>query len=409
VRARWLSVAALAAVLPMVAGCGGVGVSGASEATGNQLAIYSSLPLQGPSAAISQETVNGERLALSRAGGRIGPFKVGYVSLDDANPKSGRLDPGATATDAKTAAQDTSTIAYLGEYNSSATAVSLPLINAAGILQVSPGSPYIGLTSSLDAGQDEPERFYPSGKRNFGRLQLGDQAQAAAQVKLMRALAVRKLYVIDDQDPFEVPLAQIVAGDAERAGIAVLAHDSILTTPGSVFAGAVEKVVGSGAEAVFFAGGGGAGTVALWRALHAADPHLLQLGSSALADEAFTSAIGPAEASTYLTTPLLAPGEYPPAAARVLADYRRRFGGQPGPHALYGFEAMSVVLEAIRQAGARGNDRQTVIDRFFQTANRDSVLGRYSVQASGETTLSRYGVDRIANGRAVFYRSIDIR
>jgi branched-chain amino acid transport system substrate-binding protein len=283
------------------------------------------------------------------------------------------------------------------------------LINAAGILQVSPGSPYVGLTSSLDAGQDEPQRFYPSGKRNFGRLQLGDQAQAAAQVKLMRALSVRKLYVIDDQDPFQVPLAQIVAADAERAGIAVVAHDSILTTPGSVFTGEVEKVVRSGAGAVFFAGVGGAGTVALWRALHGADPHLLKLGPSTLTDEAFTSAIGPAGASTYLTTPVLAPRDYPPAATRVLADYRRRFGGQPGPYALYGFEAMSAVLEAIRQAGSRGNDRQTVIDRFFATANHDSVLGRYSVQADGETTLPRYGVDRIANGRAVFYRSIATR
>ena len=31
------------------------------------------------------------------------------------------------------------------------------------------------------------------------------------------------------EDPFEVPLAQIVAGDAERAGITVAAHDSIST------------------------------------------------------------------------------------------------------------------------------------------------------------------------------------
>ena len=236
-RARWLSLAALAAVLPAVAGCGGVGVSGASDDLSNQLAVYSSLPLQGPAAATSEELVNGERLALSQQGGRIGRFKVGYVSLDDANPKTGELDPGATSTDAKTAAQDTSTIAYLGEYSSAATAVSLPLINAAGILQVSPGSPYVGLTSSLDAGQDEPERFYPSGKRNFARLQLGDPAQATAQVKLMGALAVHKLYVLDDQDPFEMPLAQIVATDAERAGIAVAAHDSIVTTPGSVFTG----------------------------------------------------------------------------------------------------------------------------------------------------------------------------
>jgi branched-chain amino acid transport system substrate-binding protein len=69
---------------------------------------------------------------------------------------------------------------------------------------------------------------------------------------------------------------------------------------------------------------------------------------------------------------------------------------------------MSVVLDAIRRAGPRGNDRQAVIDSFFQTHNRDSVLGRYSMQADGETTLSRYGVDRIVDGRPQFYRAIDI-
>ncbi len=99
-------------------------------------------------AGISAEIVDGEKLALAQAGGHVGPFSVGYVSLDDADPNSGKLDPGATASDAKMAAQDTTTIAYLGEYESAATAVSLPLINAAGILQLSPASPYVGLTST---------------------------------------------------------------------------------------------------------------------------------------------------------------------------------------------------------------------------------------------------------------------
>jgi branched-chain amino acid transport system substrate-binding protein len=148
---------------------------------GNQLTVYSSLPLQGPSGPSSQQIVNGEKLALSEVGGRIGPFKISYLSMDDSNTSTGEWNPGITATNAKTAAEDTTTIAYLGDYNSGATAVSLPLINASGILQISPASPYVGLTSSLDAGQDEPERFYPSGKRTFGRLQPGDPAQAEAR------------------------------------------------------------------------------------------------------------------------------------------------------------------------------------------------------------------------------------
>jgi branched-chain amino acid transport system substrate-binding protein len=415
VRSRWLGPLAAGALVVAalgVAGCGGVGVSGASSAVGNQLTIYSSLPLQGPSGPNSQQIVNGEKLALSEAGGRIGPFKVSYVSMDDSSPTTGEWNPGVTATNAKTAAEDTTTIAYLGDYNSGATAVSLPLINAAGILQISPASPYVGLTSSLDAGQDEPERFYPSGKRTFGRLQPGDPAQAEAQAQLMKTLGVKRLYVLDDQGPFEIPLAALVAGDAEQAGIAVAAHDSLdmtHTTVGTSFGSEVAKVAESSAQAVFFAGGTGAGTVALWRQLHSADPKLLLLGSSDMVNSSFTSEIGGAAASTYLTTPILPAGEYPRAAAGVLATYRRRFGGEGGAYALYGYEAMSVALLAIREAGPRGNDRQTVIDRFFATKNRESVLGRYSIEADGETTLSPYGVDKVENGRAVFYKVLNVR
>jgi branched-chain amino acid transport system substrate-binding protein len=411
VSARWPGSAALvaaAAAALVASGCAGVGASGASEATGNQLAIYSSLPLQGPSAAVSAQIVGGEKLALAQAGGHIGPFKIGYVSLDDANPTNGEPSPIATAADAKTAAQDTSTIAYLGDLGSASTALSLPLINAAGILQVSPASPYVGLTSSLDAGQDEPERFYPTARRNFGRLQPGDQVQAAAQVQLMRSLAVHRVYVIDDQDPFEVPLATIAAADARSAGITVLAHDSIATAAGSAYAGEVEKVQRSGADAVLFAGGGGPGAVALWRALHAGSPRLLLLGSSAMVSESFTSQIGDAGARTYLTTPVLASSMYPPAAQRVLRDYRRSFGGEGGPWALYGYEAMSVVLAAIRTAGSHGNNRQRVIEDFFATRGRDSVLGRYSITPAGETTLARYGVDRVLAGKPVFLRAFNL-
>ena len=399
---------ALAALSCALAGCGGVGVSGASDVAVNPLAVYSSLPLHGPSGAISQQIVNGEKLALAEAQGHAGRFKVGFVSLDDSNPASGRWDPGVTATNAKIAAQDTSTIAYLGEYNSAATAVSLPLINAAGILQLSPASPYVGLTSSLDAGQDEPERFYPSATRTFARLQPGDLVQAVAQARLMRSLGVRSVYVLDDQDPFEIPLSQLVARDAERVGIVIAGHDSLATNAGTVFAGEVEKIVRSGAQAVFLAGGTGAGTAALWRQLHNADPGLWLLGSNTLIHPSFTAHLGSAAARTLLSTPVLAPGLYPASAQRVLNDYRRLFGGEAGPEALYGYEAMSVVLDAIRRAGSAGGNRHTVIDRLFAVRGRDSVLGRYSMQANGDTTLSRFGVDRVVTGRPVFDRAIGI-
>jgi branched-chain amino acid transport system substrate-binding protein len=211
--------------------------------------------------------------------------------------------------------------------------------------------------------------------------------------------------VIDDQDPFQVPLAQIVAADATRAGIQVQGNDGIDTSPGAELSGEVHKVAHSGAQAVFFSGGTSPGVVSLWRQLHAADPQLLLLGPNTMLNAAFASQIGSAAASTYITTPILPDSAYPVSAQHVFADYRTRFHETPTAEALYGYEAMSVVLQAIRDAGPKGNDRQQVIDRFLGTRDRDSVLGRYSIQPSGDSTLSNYGVQRIVGGRLVFWRS----
>jgi branched-chain amino acid transport system substrate-binding protein len=403
VRARWLPLAALA-LLP--AGCGGVSVSTAEPVQGHNLTIYSSMPLHGPDAPAATQIVNGEKLALADAGGQVGRFRISYYSLDNSNAVSGRWEPGLTATNAKLAAQDNDAIAYLGDYDSGATAVSLPLINGAGILQVSPGSPYVGLTSSLYAGQDEPARFYPSGKVTFGRLLPGDPVEAAAQVALMRSSGIHRVYVLSSEDPFYVPLAQLMIGDAERAGISVAAYDRLPIGSAGEFTSEAEKVAASGAQAVVFSGAPEPGALSLWRALHHADPSLRLIGSHQLASAAFTSQIGGAARETLLTTPWLAPALYPPPAAAVLRQYEARFHELARPYALAGYEAMSVTLQAIREAGRHGNSREAVIDHFLATRNRASVLGRYSIEPNGETTLTSYGVDHVVGGRPVFLRTL---
>ncbi len=224
----------------------------------------------------------------------------------------------------------------------------------------------------------------------------------------MGLLHLGSVYVIDDLDPFDAPLAAILAEDAKRAGIQVLGEDQIDTTAGIEFAGEVHKVLESGARAVFFSGLPNSGAVALWQQLHAADPHLRLLGPSGLAEPSFAAQIGSAAALTYLSTPLLPLSLYLPPAQRVLAEYRRRFHRTPGPYALYGYEAMSAVLLAIHRAGRHGDDRETVIHKFFAIRDRDSVLGRYSVLPDGDTTLSRYAVDRVRHGRLVFYRAVEL-
>ena len=406
--ARWLGLAAVVAALPILSGCAAGTAPDTAEATGGSLTVYSSLPLHGPGAQVSQQVVNGEKLALAQAGAKAGPYKIAYVSLDDTDPKTGVWTPGITAGNAKRAAQDPSTIAYLGDFDSAATAISLPLINGAGILQVSPASPYVGLTSSQDAGQDEPGRFYPSGLQTFGRVIPGDLGEAQAQVELMRSLGVHSVYVLDDLDPFASALATIVAGKAQAAGIHVPAHESVSMTPESSFEKLVETISASGADAVFMAGEGNASSARLWRELHRADPSLKLLGTSAMTRGPFASHLGPAATATYLTTPLLSSASYPAQAQSVLEAYRREFGSSAGPWALDGYAAMRMVLDAIDSAGNKATDRRTVIARLLGASPQDSVLGPLAIHSDGESSLSDYGVDTVSNGAPKFLRALPL-
>src|SRR5919108_229630 len=147
---------------------------------GSTLTIYSSLPLQGDSRPQSEDVVAGEKLALEEAGGKVGNFTIKYVSLDDATAAAGKWDPAQTSSDARKAAQDKSTIAYLGEFNSGASAISIPILNEANVLQISPSNTYVGLTRAEGADKGEPDKYYPAGKRTYGRVVPADHIQAEA-------------------------------------------------------------------------------------------------------------------------------------------------------------------------------------------------------------------------------------
>src|SRR3954451_15221200 len=110
--------------------------------------LYSSLPLQGASKDQTAAMVNGIRLAMSEAGNKAGSTNIKYTSLDDSTAQAGNWDPGQTAQNARKAAQDSKAVGYIGEFNSGASAISIPILNQAGIPQVSPANTYVGLTTN---------------------------------------------------------------------------------------------------------------------------------------------------------------------------------------------------------------------------------------------------------------------
>src|SRR4051794_30745632 len=253
-KARALSGAAFASLALLGGGCGSDdNKSGGGSSKSTSLTIYSSLPLQGDNRVQSQSVVNGERLALQEAGGKIGKFSIKYVSLDDSTAATGKWEPGAVSSNGRKASQDKSTIAYLGEFNSGASAISIPILNEAGILQISPSNTYVGLTRSEGAEKGEPDKYYPSGARTFGRVVPADHIQAAAQVSYMKDQGCKTVYILNDKEVYGKGIADQVQNLGGQQGLKIAGNDGI-DTKAANFRALAGKIKGAGADCFFFGG-----------------------------------------------------------------------------------------------------------------------------------------------------------
>src|SRR5215472_3806947 len=178
-----LALVALAAAACSSSGSGSSTSTGSSSSSGGTVDFYSSLPMQGASSAQTIPLVNGIKLALAQAGGKAGQWTVKYTVLDDSTAAAGKWDPGQTAANARLVASDPKAVYYMGEFNSGASQVSIPILNQAGVPQVSPANTYVGLTTNLPgSAPGEPQKYYPTGKRTYLRIVPIDSIQAAADL-----------------------------------------------------------------------------------------------------------------------------------------------------------------------------------------------------------------------------------
>src|SRR2546421_3365161 len=151
-----------------IGACGKSSKSASSGPKGpNVIDIYSSMPLQGASTAQTVPLVNGEKLALSQAGGRAGQWLINYSSLDDSTAAAGKWDPSQCAANARKAAADPKAVVYLAEFNSGCSEVSIPITNTAGISHISPANTHVPLSTN-EAGRPprEPPEEHPAGEAN---------------------------------------------------------------------------------------------------------------------------------------------------------------------------------------------------------------------------------------------------
>lgn len=175
----WLIGLLTTALLAGVAGCGGTGGDAGRD---GPVTIYVSAPLSGERAAEGRAIIAGAKAALAEAGGLAGEVKVSAVYLDDTGGGE-RWDPVATAENAREAVQDSSAIGFIGDLDSGATRISLPITNQADMVQISPGASAVDLTRRVSA-ELEPSRYRPSDDQTFARLVPAADVQQRAEREL---------------------------------------------------------------------------------------------------------------------------------------------------------------------------------------------------------------------------------
>jgi len=401
--------AAVAAVGLTNAACGGDdGGGGGGSAKGGSLTIYSSLPLQGAARNQAVATVNGIKLKLKQVGNKVGKYTIKYVSLDDSTAARGGWDAGRTAENGRKAATDDAAIAYIGEFNSGATAVSLPLLNEAGIAMVSPGNTAVGITSDAPgAEKGEPDKYYPTGERTYARILPNDTYQGAAIAALAKEQHCASAYIVNDGEVYGSGLGRNVEIAAKKVDLEIKANERIDVKAAS-FRSLAAKIESSGANCFVFTGITANKAAQVFTDVAAALPDVPLIGPEGVGESAFfdpkEGGLPPKIAKRVLITiPGVAPEEYPPAGQKFLADYKAEYGDEdPDRYAVYGYEAISLILDAIQRAGAKGGDRAAVVEQIFATKDREGVVGTYGIDKNGDITLTPYGAYRIKDGELVF-------
>jgi branched-chain amino acid transport system substrate-binding protein len=371
------------------------------EAAQQRVTVYSSLPLQGASRPQSLAVVQGARLALEEAGGMAGPHPVRYVSLDDSTASAGAWTPEATSVNARKAVSDRSTVAYVGEFNSGASAISMPILNEVGIAQISPANTAIGLTrGGPGADVGEPSKYYPAGDRHYFRIVPNDRVQAAALAGAMRARGCRRIAILNDGEVFGAGMGALVRRHARRLGMRAV-HASRIRVRARRHRGLARRVRRSRARCIAYTGITASGAVALFRELARAMPRAKLFGTDGIADRGFADRREggvPARVGrrVVLTVATLSPLAMPEAGRAMLQRYSARYGEPfPDPYAVQGYEAMRLVLDAV---AAVGPNRRAVVDWLHDVRNRQGVLGTYGFDRFGDTTLRAYGLYRIRRG-----------
>lgn len=404
---RYLKLSAILTCLALVAGAcaGGTAPSGGGGGAAKTVKLYSSLPLTGPSRAQTLTVVNGIKMALDENGGKdgtnakVGNITVEFESLDDATAAKQSWDAAQEAENARKAAEDSKTVGYIGTFNSGAARISIPILNNASIVMISPANTATDLT--MDKAQEKT--YYPTGKRTYFRVIPNDSIQGLVGANWMAALNAKKVFIVDDTELYGKGLADVFQSNAAKAGLTVVGREG--APKADNYNALATKIKSSGAEGVYYGGIVDANPAVLVKNLKAAGFTGPIMGADGIGCDEMIKQMGSAGEGVYSTFGGVSVDKYTGNQAEWLTKYKAKYGGDPQPYAIYGYESAQVLLKAIAD---NGGDRAKMAESVKKIGtNYEGVLGKWSFNADGDTSNTAHTGVVVQGGKWVFSKVLN--
>jgi branched-chain amino acid transport system substrate-binding protein len=399
------------ASLLLLAACDKAPASSGGPATGPVgagdpavIKIVSSLPRTGSARNQTNTIVNGITMALEEAGWKAGNFTIKYEDLDDATAAAGQWTAEKEAANADQAIKDPDVMVYIGTYNSGAAKVSMPKLNQANLVMISPANSWPGLTKPGKGDQGEPEKYRPSGKINYVRVVPADDIQGVVSADWAVKLGLKKVFILDDREVYGKGIADLFharADELKDKGLTILGHEGI-DANAQEFKALMTKVKAKAPQLIYFGGTTQTKAGQLVKDMLAVGLDAKFMCPDGCFEEAFIDSAG---ADNLQDRALITFGGMPPEklagkGATFVVNYKKKFAKDPEGYAVYGYECGKVALEAIRRAGKK--DRDQIRAATLTITNFDGALGKWSFDKNGDTSLRTMSGNTVKGGKFEF-------
>ena len=403
-----------ALVLAAVLGTAGAGASPAAEpvplkACGPvqfeglgqpEMLIVSDLPLKGDSKERSTQMNDAIRIVLEGKEWHAGKVSVGFQACDDSSAKTGLWTEAICKQNAKAYAADASVLAVIGTYNSGCAELEIPILGKApngGVAMVSPGNTAICLTeSSPTCTKGTPKSLYPD-THNYARVVPNDAYQGAGLASFAKGEGVKSTYVLyAGGDPTSLGQAKTFTGAAKKLGMKI-AGTAAWNEKAKSYKGLMEKIAGTGAEAILLAGlteENGAQLIKDKVAVfgpNSGPGSVKLLAPDGFAQQSTIELAGSASKGMFASVPGLVPQALKGPGKKLVNQLKKEVGGAVELYAPYAGQAAEVVLGAIE---AGGTSRSLTINAVANTKIENGITGSFEILPSGDPSVGPITVSK---------------